>query len=335
MRNRSPARCCAAMFIAVISFGMAAGAYAAPEIGFRQASDSATPLTMLATESGVRIQNGAQTQSLRLADSSWMQSIERLGSDGWVATGTDGRLNGRRLLIKTDAGDLPAPGVQSGAIAWWPVPVVHRSELVGLVWLEGPRLDRLAVVASRWTGDHWSAPVVVSPTGVGSQAGLAVTALNNGAWLLTWTRFDGEDDEVVWSTGDGRRFSRPLAIAGGNSVADIQPSVLADGNGALAAWSQESGNRYVLKMARFDGRSWHLLDAPPTAAVAPQLVRRDGSALVSMWTYANGGSEWRLARVDNAALTTIDRTDGTSPRPAIAGSAQGDTRLQPVPGASR
>lgn len=336
MRNRKPKRYCVATLIAAMSLGLAAAASAAPEIGFRQASDSATPLTMLATESGVRIQNGTRTQNLRLADSSWMQSIERVGVDGWVATGTDGRLNGRKLLIKTNAGDLPAPRVQSGAIAWWPLPVVRGSELVGLVWFEGHRLDRLAVVAARWTGDAWSNSVIVSPAGIGSQAGLTVTVLKNGAWLLAWTRFDGEDDEVMWSTGDGNRFSRPLAISRGNSVADIQPSVLADGNGALIAWSQESGNRYVLKMARFDGRSWAPLVAPATTAVAPRLIRRDDTPHLSMWTMAARGSEWLLARVGgNNNLTTIDRVAGSTPRPAVSAASEGAARLTSLPGAQR
>ncbi len=336
MRNRVPGLCCAAILIAATILGTPAAVDAAPEIGFRQANDSATPLTMLATDSGVSIRNNDRTQNLHLAGSTWMQSIERLGSDGWIAAGTDGRLNGRTLLLKTSDGALPAPPTRPGAISWWPLPVVHRAELVGLVWLEGDRLDRLSVMGARRTGNPrtgnaWSTPVVISPAGVGSQVGLSVAVLNNGAWLLAWTRFDGEDDEVVWSTGDGKRFSRPLPIARGNAVADIQPSVLADGNGALAAWSQESGNRYVLRMARFDGRGWHPVTTPPTAAVAPRLVRRDGSALLSMWTTAGGSPEWRLTRVGSGALTTIDRVDGSGPRPAVAAASEGAARLTSVP----
>lgn len=321
----------------------AATALAAPEVGFRQAVESETPLTMLARGAGVTIQDGNSRRNLRLADGVWMQAIERLGERGWIATGTSDRLTGRSLLLKIKKGSrvrtLTAPSQDRGSIAWWPLPMVHRSELVGLVWFEGDRMDRLAVVGSRWLGDGWAQPEVISPPGVGSQAGLTATVLADGSWMLAWTRWDGEDDEVVWSLGDGKRFSRPAPVHPGNAVADILPSVLADGRGAIIAWSQERSNRYVLQMARFDGRGWRPIDVAASSAVGPQMVRRGGSPWLNVWT--NDDSErsaWVLSRLQGDKLLPVDRVDGASPRPAIDATAGGKPRLRAVdttPGGAR
>lgn len=290
---------------------------------------------MLAGNAGVTIQDGNSRRNLRLAEGTWMQAIERLGEAGWIATGTDDRLTGRSLLLKIKNGSriktLAAPSRSRGSIAWWPLPMVHRSELVGLVWFEGDRMDRLAVVGSRWLGDGWAQPVVISPPGVGSQAGLTATVLADGSWLQAWTRWDGEDDEVVWSLGDGKRFSRPAPVNPGNAVADILPSVLADGRGAIIAWSQEQANRYILQMARFDGRRWKPIEVPDSNAVGPQMVRRGGSTWLSAWTNDDSGrSAWVLSRLQGDKLLPVDRIDGASPRPAIDATAGGKTRLRSV-----
>lgn len=325
---------------ALATWALTTSSVAAPEVGFRQAAQSDTTLTMLAVNSGVSIENGASTRTLRLAEGSWMQAIERIDNDGWVATGSDDRLSGRRLIVKVDFGrgirNLPSPPQRHGSLAWWPLPIVHRSELVGLVWLEGNQIDRLSVLGARWLDDSWSTPVVISPPGVGSQAGLSATVLAGGSWLLAWTRWDGEDDEIVWSLGDGDRFSRPALVAGGNAVADILPSVLAEGRGALIAWSQEQGNRYALQMARFDGRKWQPIDTPHTAAVAPQLVRRGEATWLSLWANDARGSEWVLSRIDGDRLSTVDRVRGSSARPAVVSSDDGAPRLRSAgPGGRR
>lgn len=335
MLTRTGARIARIVGSILLSSMLTVGAIvAAPEVGFRQAAESDTPLTMLATAGGIAIQNGASTKTLRLAEGSWMQAIERIGSDGWVATGSDDRATGRALLIKVDDGrgvkTLPPPPQRNGGIAWWPLPMVHRSELVGLVWLEGERMDRLAVLGARWLGDGWSKPTVISPPAAGSQAGLTATVLADGAWLLAWTRWDGEDDEVVWSLGDGSRFGRPAGIIAANAVADILPNVLAEGRGAVIAWSQERGNQYTLQMARFDGRKWQLLAVPASPAVAPQLVRSGGEAWLSTWSNDAQRSEWVLSRLDGDRLVTVDRASGATPRPAVVAPAGAAPRLKSV-----
>lgn len=340
----SPRSGLAAPWTAAILYALSATtALAAPEVGFRQAAESETPLTMLARGAGLTIQDGNSRRNLRLADGAWMQAIERLGERGWIATGTSDRLTGRSLLLKIKNGSrvrtLTAPGQDRGSIAWWPLPMVHRSELVGLVWFEGDRMDRLAVVASRWLGDGWAQPAVISPPGVGSQAGLTATVLADGSWMLAWTRWDGEDDEVVWSLGDGKRFSRPLPVHPGNAVADILPSVLADGRGAIIAWSQERSNRYVLQMARFDGRGWRPIDLPASSAVGPQMVRRGGSPWLSVWINDHSGhSAWVLSRLQGDKLVPVDRVDGAAPRPGITSIDGGAPKLRSVgtpPGGAR
>lgn len=325
--------------VSILSFAvLTSGAAAlASDIGFRQATHSETPLTLRPVTGGVDISDRGKTKRVSLAADSWMQAIERVGSSGWVVTGTSARLDGRDLVVKVSLGSgvktLPSPRAGQGPLAWWPLPIVHRSELLGLVWLEGARLDRLAVVAARWQGDAWSQPVVVSPPGPGSQTGLTATVLRDGTWLLAWTRFDGEDDEIVWSTGDGRGFGGAVLLGRGNSVADIQPDLLADGNGALIAWSREQAGRYILRMARFDGRSWSEMEVEPMTAVAPKLRpgRGGGAPWLSLWTVENGAPSWLLARPAGARLAVVQRVDGARPRPAVRTTEGTEPRFAGVP----
>ncbi len=314
----------------VLAFG---SDLAAAEIGFRQAAQSKTPLTMLAVDHGVEIQNDSQTLRIPLSSSTWMQAIERLGStassaqddSGWIATGTTEYARGRRITLKASTGGgtqtLPSPPSVNGSIAWWPLPIVHHAQLVGLAWLEGDRLDRLAVVAASWNQGQWSQPVVVSPTGIGSQAGLAATVLDNGTWILAWTRFDGQDDEVVWASGDGFKFRRPTPLHRGNGVADILPSLAANGNQATAAWSREDGDRYILEMTHFDGQRWSKVNLDPVTAVGPQLHQKDDQLLISLWTQRGGHSTWALAKLTQRKLTILDSTDASQARPAVLGKS--------------
>jgi len=311
------------------------------EIGYRQAAQSDTPLFMLAVEGGIEIRDNGQLEHIALSEGAWMQAIERLGTElsagaaassvksatGWVVTGTQTSKTGRTLMVTVSNGTenqlLTTPKLSLGSLAWWPLPIVQRSRLIGLVWLEGDRLDRLAVVAARWQGDRWTSPVVVSPVGVGSQAGLTATVLEDGTWLLAWTRFDGQDDEIMWASGDGTKFRRPTPLHRGNALADILPSLVAVGNTATVAWSREGQDSYLLQIAEFDGKSWNQINLAPMTAVAPQLHRRDKSVLISLWTHTGLEPRWALAKVHQHALTFIDSLAGEQSRPAVASTQTG------------
>ncbi|HXT50156.1 MAG TPA: hypothetical protein VN811_03885, partial [Thermoanaerobaculia bacterium] len=174
---------------------------------------------------------------------------------GWLAVGSKIVTGGRELVLWSGGdgkGDgltpplpltLPAPPGRVGAVRAFPVPLLRDGELVGLAWLEGEAADRFAVRAAAWDGGEWSEPQSVAPPGPGSQLALTGTVLADGSWLLAWSAFDGEDDEVVWSLRRGNgRWSAPAPVAAGNAVPDVTPTVRADGDGALLAWTRYDGN---------------------------------------------------------------------------------------------
>ncbi|HEX5760898.1 MAG TPA: hypothetical protein VF121_17045, partial [Thermoanaerobaculia bacterium] len=133
-------------------------------------------------------------------------------------------------------------------------------ELAGLAWLEGADGRSLAVRFARWDGERWARPRTVAAPGPGSQTALAAARLADASWLLAWSRFDGADDEVVWSRSagpEGESWSAPRRIAQDNAVPDVTPALTAvAGGGAVAAWSRYDGEDYRVVTARFDGRGW-------------------------------------------------------------------------------
>lgn len=128
--------------------------------------------------------------------------------------------------------------------------------LRGMAWLEGERPDGLELRAARFEGGRWLEPVVVSPRGAGSQLALSGAALADGSWLLVWSAFDGEDDEILWSRLAEGRWSPPQPVAANNAVPDVTPALGLLPGGVFAAWSRYDGNDYRLTLARFDGQGW-------------------------------------------------------------------------------
>jgi hypothetical protein len=168
------------------------------------------------------------------------------------------------------------------------MPLVAGGELAGLAWLEGSDLRSLAVRVARWDGDHWTAPLTVAAPGPGSQIALTAATLSDGSWLLAWSRYDGADDEIVWTRSRGPEadsWTPPRRIAADNRVPDITPALLATPGGALAAWSRYDGENYRLVTARFDGRTWS----------APRTVGPAGS-VDPTWEGTAGGNSLLLAR---------------------------------------
>lgn len=165
-----------------------------------------------------------------------------------------------RLVVVQGAGEkakeLPAPAVRHAAVLGEPTLLVDDGGLRGLAWIEGEAPRRQSVRAAEWSAGGWRPPVTVAPPGAGSQMALAAARLDDGAWLLAWAAFDGEDDEILWSRWHDGRASAPVRLAADNPVPDITPRLHAVPGGALAAWSRYDGNDYRLQLARFDGTSW-------------------------------------------------------------------------------
>ncbi len=198
--------------------------------------------------------------------------------EGRIAAGTRRENGGTELVLFAEESgrisSLPAPGGRTGRARHDPRLLVANGELAALAWLEGRDLRSLAVRFARWDGEGWEAPRTVAAPGPGSQMALAGTRLADGSWLLAWSRYDGGDDEVVWSRSagpDGASWSAPRRIAADNAVPDITPALSAAPGGAVAAWSRYDGEDYRVVTARFDGRRW---SAPRVVGPAGSLEPR-------------------------------------------------------------
>jgi len=218
--------------------------------------------TVLATVGGVtRIELPAGgAVRLDLPESAEMSSLAEGAGSRWIAAGSFLSATGRRelLVLQGDADGsrgLPAPPDQTGAERRSPVVLTTAGRLAGLAWLEGNNDRSLAVRAAVWNGQGWEAPAWVSRPGPGSQLGLAGAVLADGSWLLAWSAFDGEDDEIVWSRLAKGSWSPAKALTD-NHVPDITPAVTVDRAVTRIAWSRFDGNDYRLRSASLAGGAW-------------------------------------------------------------------------------
>lgn len=213
------------------------------------ASGSATVETPAGRSLAVPLPKKAQVTSLAALDG------------GWAAAGSFEDVDGSRKLFVlrgTGAGSraLAVPAGQENG-RYGPVLLVAGGELAGLAWLEGDGPRSLAVRAAAWSEGRWEAPAAISRPGPGSQLALTGAVLADGSWLLAWSAFDGQDDEIVWArrAPDGA-WSPAQRVSAGNEVPDIVPALTAAGNGALLSWNRYDGNGYSLLLARFSGGAW-------------------------------------------------------------------------------
>jgi hypothetical protein len=214
-------------------------------------------LTLLPMAAGARIElPSGKVLQVALPERSEISAFSTLET-GWVAAGSAPDANGRRHLVlvrgdESASRPLPEPPGQEGRERRGPALLVDGGRLAGVAWLEGDDDRSLSVRASIWTGQRWQKPARVSFPGPGSQLALAGAVLADGSWLLAWSAFDGQDDEIVWSLHAGGAWQPVKRLYPNNAVPDITPALTATADGALIAWSRFDGKGYQLRMARFD-----------------------------------------------------------------------------------
>jgi len=286
----------------ILCWAVAAKAAAAQEEPLQAFRDGRT-LTLVpgAGNTAVLELPGGRTQRLDLPDRAQAAALVLLDG-GWAMAGSyPDATGGRRLFLlrgnDASARPLPEPPGQEGAERRDPVLLVDGGRLAGLAWLEGDGPRSLSVRAASWTGKGWQTPQRVSFPGPGSQLALAGAVLDDGSWLLAWSAFDGEDDEIVWSRRIGETWLPVRRLSAGNAVPDITPALTSVRGGALIAWSRYDGHGYQLRTARFDRGEWRdERAAAPTGSLYPSfLAGPDGMHLLYMEAWPRA---WSVLALD-------------------------------------
>ena len=237
--------------------------------------------------------------------------------------------------------ELPSPGQSADSTRENAVPLTSSAgDLEGIAWLEGRDRQRYSIRHSTWDGTQWSKPVEVAAEGPGSQLALAGATLGDGSKLLVWSRFDGNDDEIVAALLVDGRWSFPQAIATDNLVPDVTPAAIAVPGGALAAWSRYDGHDYRVVISSFDGREWSSPSwAGPAGSTTPSLTpairgaRETAEEMAAPATWLTFASAlprgWGVLELNRTGrvLRRGGVVDAPAARPAIAAQASGALRL--------
>ncbi len=295
------------------------------------------------------LQSAGEEITLEISDDSSVQlptpkgvrysSLKAL-QDGWIAVGDFDADDGahRLFLVRGEGTSFELhypPRNQRKRSRQDAVLLTENGELVGLAWLEGDTRRSLDVRFSEWNGNRWRSPKRVAPRARGSQMALSGAVLEDGSWLLLWSAFDGNDDEIVWTVRKNRHWQAPRQLGSANGVPDITPAVAACGDGAIAAWSRYDGQDYRLLLTVFDGEAWHqetLLPGagslhpvfhPPedfsgTPNAGPNLLFREAS--VQGWT--------ALGLDENGTVVSRTSAEGTPKDRPVLSSQEGELHFR-------
>jgi hypothetical protein len=236
-------------------------------------------LVLIPGTAGARLElPGGRSLRLSLPERAEVSSFAAL-DNGWIAAGSFWDAGGRQRLFLLRGNDqrsepLAEPPGQESRRRRDPQLLIDNGRLAGVAWLEGDGDRDLSVRAAVWKGPGWETPERVSYPGPGSQLALTGAVLGDGSWLLAWSAFDGQDDEIVWSLRQGNAWLPVRRLSADNAVPDIVPAVTAaKGNGALVAWSRYDGQGYQLHTARFDRGQWRgERPAAPSGSLYPTFL---------------------------------------------------------------
>ena len=298
-----------------------------------QATSGEQALYAVQTDESLHVgQIGEEPTKVEIPRGAGLYSLRQI-ADGWVAAGhvLDDRDRSDLLLIrkKDDLLEMLAPPARGAAQQrGQAVPMIGDGRLDGIAWVAGDHQTDFQVFAAAWDGTRWGEREPVSGTGPGSQLALTGAVLEDQSWLLVWTRFDGRDDETVFSRKTEEGWTTPARIHEDNEVPDITPTVVALEGGALAAWSWFDGSDYRLRTARYGGDQWMVGEAMPgKGGLYPSLVPGARGALLLFQTVVP--ETWAVVEVDAAgglarrATETKIRQD----RPLLMSLTAGDLLL--------
>ncbi|MFL6259766.1 MAG: hypothetical protein ACJ76Y_08655 [Thermoanaerobaculia bacterium] len=283
-----------------------------------QAFRDGAALTLLPADGGARIElPGGRAAFVALPGRAEVSAFAAIDG-GWVAAGSvPDAAGGRKLFLvrgnESASRPMAEPPGQEEKLRRGPVLLVDGGRLAGIAWLEGDGGRALSVCASLWTGKRWQAPERVSFPGPGTQTALAGAVLADGSWLLAWSAFDGQDDEIVWARRQGDAW-QPVRRLTSNSVPDIVPALTATADGgALIAWSRlEDTGGYQMRMARFARDGWQgehaaaaLGSLYPTFLGPSRLLYLDAAAPRS-WSVLDLDSQGRV-KAKASVASTLER----------------------------
>jgi hypothetical protein len=246
-----------------------------------------------------RLESDQRIRPVELPPGARVDALESFAG-GWLVAGSAPGVAGSDLfLLRGDDRQeelLAPPGGRVGKKRTTAVPLLHDDRLAGVAWLEGSDARRFEVRYAAWRDGRFEAPAVVAPAGPGTQIALRGCRLADGRLLLVWAGFDGGDDEIWYSLGEGDRWSPPRRTTEDNAVPDITPAVVPSGGGALLAWARYDGSEYRLMTARLAGDRivGARFAAPPGSAFPTFEAGPAGLALL----YRDGRrSAWEIAEV--------------------------------------
>ena len=259
---------------------------AGPEYDLVQPIESRSRLVLQSARGRARVERtGSASQTLRLRSDEVLTTLAETHG-GWTAAGIREEESTTSLIIITRSSQgtqrLTPPASRRHPLRLRPILAVEGERLDGMAWLEGTDFASLSVRAASRAQDGWSDVSVIAPPARGSQTGLVAVVLSDGSWLLVWSAFDGQDDEILWSMGQQDNWSRPTGVHKNNTAPDIMPALVATTNGALLTWSRLIDGEYQLVLSRLKrsgGWSRPQVIGPP-GSLEPAFVIQDDQLLL-------------------------------------------------------
>lgn len=285
-----------------------------------QAVESTTGLVLHSSYGKAQVETSRGFQTLRLRAGEQLTTIAESGS-GWIVGGVKRDEDGSSLVLMADRPGYPNrfPALpRPKPLQLRPVLLVSNGDFRGVAWLEGENHRAMAVRFAEWTGLDWTRPTTVAGPGPGSQTGLSGVALRDGGLLLTWSRFDGSDDEIHWSWRRGSSWSRPSRLGANNRIPDVTPALAATQRGANLVWARLENGEYRLLTREFDAGNWsseRAIGGP--GSVFPSLVRIQEGLFVLYRTARRKG--WAVEELDNGleAARRAEIAEASRSRPIL------------------